>query len=93
MQALFRGAKVNRLAAGLQGASGRLRRRYAGPLRIRGVTFMKRRHFFLGLGAATGALVVGWGLMPVRQRQQPGLPLPTQAGETAFGGWLKRGAY
>ncbi len=50
---------------------------------------MKRRHFFLGLGAATGALVVGWGLMPVRQRQQPGTPLPTAAGETAFGGWLK----
>ena len=53
---------------------------------------MKRRHFFLGLGAAAGALVVGWGLMPVRQRQQPGAPLPTAAGQTAFGGWLKIGA-
>ena len=53
---------------------------------------MKRRHFFLGLGAAASALVVGWGLMPVRQRLQSGHPLPTAAGETAFGGWLKIGA-
>ena len=76
------------------------RRRYAGRLgtRLRALakilveTLMKRRHFFLGVGAAAGALVVGWGLMPVRQRQRPRQPLPTSAGQTAFGGWLKLGA-
>jgi isoquinoline 1-oxidoreductase beta subunit len=31
---------------------------------------MRRRRLFLGAGAAAGALVVGWGLLPVRQRQR-----------------------
>ncbi len=51
-----------------------------------------RRRFFLGTLAATGALAVGWGLLPPRQRLQPGAPLATAAGESAFGGWLKIGA-
>ena len=54
-----------------------------------------RRKFLLGTAAvaATGtALVVGWGLLPVRQRLQTGQPLPTTAGQQAFNGWVKIGA-
>ncbi len=47
------------------------------------------RRFFLGTLAATGALVIGWGVLPPRQRLQPARPLPAGAGESVFGGWLK----
>ncbi len=50
---------------------------------------MKRRHFFLGTAAAAGALVVGWGVMPPRQRLSGGQPLPITAGQSALNGWLK----
>ena len=53
---------------------------------------MKRRHFVLGtlgsLGAA-GALAVGWGVLPQRQRLNTAQPLPVQPGQVAFNGWVK----
>ena len=45
-----------------------------------------RRKFLLataGVAAASGALVVGWSLMPVRQRLVGSLPLPANAFRTA----------
>lgn len=51
-----------------------------------------RRKFLLataGVAAAGTALVVGWGLMPVRQRLLGSQPLPTAAGQQAFNGWVK----
>jgi len=53
---------------------------------------MKRRHLLLGGLAATGALVVGWGVMPPRQRLTGSKPLPVAAGQTAFNGWVKIGS-
>jgi len=53
---------------------------------------MKRRHFVLGTAAAAGALVVGWGFMPPRQRLTGSQPLPTATGQAALNGWLKVGA-
>ena len=53
---------------------------------------MKRRHLVLGTAAAAGALTVGWGLMPLRQRLRTRNPLPTGAGQVAFNGWVKIGA-
>ena len=50
---------------------------------------MKRRGFLLsGLGAA-GALVVGWGLMPPRDRLGDAGNWPVVAGEVALNGWIK----
>jgi isoquinoline 1-oxidoreductase beta subunit len=50
---------------------------------------MKRRTWILSALGATGALVVGWGLMPPRSRLgQPAAMLPTQ-GEVALNGWIK----
>jgi isoquinoline 1-oxidoreductase subunit beta len=50
---------------------------------------MKRRTWILGGLAATGALVVGWGVMPARSRLgMPELMLPTQ-GDVALNGWIK----
>lgn len=51
-----------------------------------------RRKFLLASGgvlAAGTALVVGWGLMPPRQRLTGGQPLPLSAGQQAFNGWVK----
>ena len=50
---------------------------------------MKRRNLILsGLGL-TGALVVGWGVMPPRSRLgSPGNMLLTE-GEVALNGWIK----
>ena len=53
---------------------------------------MKRRHLLLGGLAATGALVVGWGVLPPRQRLTGSKPLPVAAGQMAFNGWVKIGA-
>ena len=53
---------------------------------------MKRRHLLLGSLAATGALVVGWGVLPPRQRLTGSKPLPVAAGQMAFNGWVKIGA-
>jgi isoquinoline 1-oxidoreductase subunit beta len=50
---------------------------------------MKRRTWILGGLAATGALVVGWGVMPARSRLgSPELMLSTQ-GDVALNGWIK----
>jgi isoquinoline 1-oxidoreductase beta subunit len=53
---------------------------------------MKRRHWILGTLGAAGALVVGWGLVPPRQRLSAGTPLPARGAEKAFNGWLKIGS-
>jgi isoquinoline 1-oxidoreductase beta subunit len=50
---------------------------------------MQRRHLLLGGLAASGALVVGWGLLPPRQRLTGSQPLPVAAGQLAFNGWVK----
>lgn len=50
---------------------------------------MKRRTFLLaGLGA-TGALLLGWGLLPPRQRLRSRRGLPTTGGQVALNGWVK----
>ena len=48
-----------------------------------------RRRFILGGLGAAGALIVGWGVLPPRQRLNTSLPLPTQGGEVALNGWIK----
>ena len=51
-----------------------------------------RRKFLLATGgvlAASTALVVGWGLMPPRQRLTGNAPLPVTPGQQAFNGWVK----
>jgi isoquinoline 1-oxidoreductase beta subunit len=47
-----------------------------------------RRRFLLGGLAAGGALVVGWGLMPMRQRLRTAQPLPVKDGAVALNGWV-----
>lgn len=50
---------------------------------------MKRRTWILVALGATGALVVGWGILPARSRLgSPQAMLPTQ-GEVALNGWIK----
>lgn len=50
---------------------------------------MKRRTWILSALGATGALVVGWGVMPARSRLgTPDMMLPTQ-GDVALNGWIK----
>lgn len=50
---------------------------------------MKRRTFLLaGLGT-TGALLLGWGLLPPRQRLRGRRGLPTRDGDVALNGWVK----
>jgi isoquinoline 1-oxidoreductase subunit beta len=50
---------------------------------------MKRRTWILsGLGV-TGALLVGWGMMPARSRLGKGELLLPQQGEVALNGWIK----
>ncbi|QJQ05393.1 xanthine dehydrogenase family protein molybdopterin-binding subunit [Undibacterium piscinae] len=48
-----------------------------------------RRRFILGGLSVAGALVVGWGVMPPRQRLQGASPLAVADGEVAFNGWVK----
>jgi isoquinoline 1-oxidoreductase subunit beta len=49
---------------------------------------MKKRHFLMmGLGA-TGAMTVGWGVLPPRQRLT-GVALPIADGQIALNAWLK----
>jgi isoquinoline 1-oxidoreductase beta subunit len=50
---------------------------------------MKRRTWILSALGATGALVVGWGMVPARSRMgSPATMLPTQ-GDVALNGWIK----
>jgi isoquinoline 1-oxidoreductase beta subunit len=48
-----------------------------------------RRRFLLGTVGAAGALVVGWSLLPPRQRLRTASPLPAPAGERALNGWVR----
>ena len=48
-----------------------------------------RRKFILGTLAATGALVLGWSVMPPRQRLTTSAPLPVGANESALNGWVR----
>ncbi|TNF59448.1 MAG: xanthine dehydrogenase family protein molybdopterin-binding subunit [Burkholderiales bacterium] len=48
-----------------------------------------RRKFILGSMASAGALVVGWSVLPPRQRLTTSEPLPTVPGEMAFNGWVR----
>ena len=51
---------------------------------------MKRRTWILGGLGAAGALIVGWGVMPMRSRLgKPEHMLPPVAGEVALNGWIK----
>ena len=53
---------------------------------------MRRRALLVsGLGAA-GALVVGWGALPPRDRLGAVDALPVDAGEVSLNGWIKIGA-
>lgn len=52
---------------------------------------VKRRTVLLGGAATAGALVIGWGVMPPRQRLNTAQPLPQGAGQVALNGWLKVG--
>jgi isoquinoline 1-oxidoreductase beta subunit len=47
-----------------------------------------RRRFLLGGLAAGGALLVGWGIAPPRQRLRTASPLATEAGAVALNGWV-----
>jgi isoquinoline 1-oxidoreductase subunit beta len=53
---------------------------------------VKRRTFILGGVAAAGALVVGWSVLPPRQRLTTARPLPVREGQVALNGWVKIGA-
>jgi isoquinoline 1-oxidoreductase subunit beta len=53
---------------------------------------VKRRTILLGGAAAAGALIVGWSLLPPRQRLTTARPLPVRAGQVALNGWVKIGA-
>jgi len=47
-----------------------------------------RRHFLLSGVAVAGAMVVGWGVMPPRQRVRGQAPLPLENGAVALNGWI-----
>ena len=53
---------------------------------------MLSRRIVLGSLAGAGALVVGWGVLPPRQRLTGSTPLPVAAGQKAFNGWVKIGS-
>ena len=52
---------------------------------------VSRRRFILGGLGLTGALIVGWGVMPPRQRLNGSHALPVDADEVALNGWIKLG--
>ncbi|MET0265444.1 MAG: molybdopterin cofactor-binding domain-containing protein [Duganella sp.] len=47
-----------------------------------------RRRFIVGGVATLGALVVGWGVLPARQRLHASAPLPLRDGALALNGWV-----
>ena len=53
---------------------------------------VKRRTWLLGGVGAAGALVLGWSLLPPRQRLNTAQPLPVRPGQVALNGWVKIGA-
>ena len=50
-----------------------------------------RRHFLLGGLAVTGALIVGWGVMPPRKRLDLANPIPVKDGVVPLNGWIRIG--
>jgi isoquinoline 1-oxidoreductase beta subunit len=50
---------------------------------------MRRRHFLLGSAGAAGALVIGWSVLPPRQRLIPSAPMRVPPGQAALNGWVK----
>ncbi|MBA4328515.1 MAG: acylaldehyde oxidase [Polaromonas sp.] len=50
---------------------------------------MSRRTWLFSAAAATGALVVGWGLLPPRSRTGSGRLWPPVEGDVALNGWIK----
>ena len=50
---------------------------------------MKRRSWLLSAAGATGALIVGWGLLPPRSRLGSARQWPPLDGEVALNGWIK----
>ena len=50
---------------------------------------IKRRHFISYTAGAAGALVIGWGVLPPRQRLTPSDPLPVAPNQVALNGWVK----
>ncbi len=51
-----------------------------------------RRRFILGTLGAAGALVVGWSVLPPRQRLTPSEPLTPVAGQMVLNGWVRIGS-
>ena len=52
---------------------------------------MKRRHVLGALALGTGALVIGWGVLPSRQRLLTSQPLADIKSQPAFNGWVRVG--
>lgn len=48
-----------------------------------------RRRFILGGLGVAGALIIGWGVMPPRQRLHAANPLPANDGEVTLNGWIR----
>jgi isoquinoline 1-oxidoreductase beta subunit len=55
---------------------------------MQGAKSTSRRRFILGGVAVTGALVVGWGVLPPRQRLDSSDPLPLGGDSVALNGWV-----
>lgn len=55
-------------------------------------TRVARRRFLMGAVAAGGALLVGWGAQPPRQRLHPSTPLAPGGDAVALNGWVAIGA-
>ena len=53
---------------------------------------INRRHFLTGGLALAGALMIGWGFLPPRQRLDAGLPLPSREGDVTLNGWVMVGS-
>lgn len=50
-----------------------------------------RRRFILSALGIGGALIVGWGMLPPRQRLQVSKALPLKNGDVALNGWIRIG--
>ncbi|MCC8405946.1 xanthine dehydrogenase family protein molybdopterin-binding subunit [Paraburkholderia sp. MMS20-SJTN17] len=50
---------------------------------------LTRRTFLLGGASVLGGLLVGWAVVPPRQRLTTSTPLPTQGSQVALNGWVK----
>jgi len=55
---------------------------------MQGAKSTSRRRFIFGGLAVTGALVVGWGVAPPRQRLNGSHPLPLRGDSVALNGWV-----